>query len=99
MEIGKIFWGLLDWIALGGISWAGVNVILKQFNPVFAKKDNFVVGWLGFSAAMSSSRSDVVTKCVFLSVPFFFLLVSLEFYLILKCFNGVLRKFRGCLKF
>ena len=37
-----------------------------------------------FLAAMSSSRSDVVTKCVRsrvrLCVPFFLLLVSLEFY-------------------
>ena len=31
-------------------------------------------------------------------VPFF-LLVSLELYLVLKTFNGVSRKFKGCLKF
>ena len=55
-----------------------------------------------FLAAMSSSRSGVVTKCVHSFVRsslFLFLLVSLEFYLVLKCFNGVLKKFRGCLKF
>ena len=42
--------------------------------------------------------SSFVRVFVRVSVPFF-LLVSLEFYLVLKCFNGVLRKFRGCLKF
>ena len=54
-----------------------------------------------FLAAMSSSRSDVVTKCVRScvrsSVPFF-LLVSLKFLLVLKSFNGVSRQFKGCLK-
>ena len=29
----------------------------------------------------------------------FFLLLSLEFYLVLNSFNGVSRKFQGCLKF
>ena len=49
-------------------------------------------------AAMSSSRSDVVTQsvrsfvCPFVR-PLFFLLVSLEFYLVLKSFNGVSRNF------
>ena len=53
---------------------------------------------------MSSSRSDVVTQfvgsfvCPFVR-PFFFLLVSLKFYLVLKSFNGVSRKFLVCLKF
>ena len=54
-------------------------------------------------AAMSSSRSDVVTQCVRLfvrsSVPFFFLLLSLKFYLVLKSFNGVSRKLSVCFKF
>ena len=54
-----------------------------------------------FLAAMSSSRSDVVTKCVrpFVRVSLFFLLESLKFSLVLKSFNGVLRLFKGCLKF
>ena len=51
---------------------------------------------------MSSSRSDVVTQCVCLSVfsfvPFF-LLVSLNFHLFLKSFNVVSRQFKGYLKF
>ena len=46
---------------------------------------------------MSSSRSDVVTKSVRVSVPFF-LLVSLKFILVLESFNGVSRKFKGYLK-
>ena len=54
-----------------------------------------------FLAAMSSSRSDVVTKCVRVcvrpSVPFFFLLVSLKFLLVLKSFYGVYRQFKECL--
>ena len=61
-----------------------------------------------FLAAMSSSRSDVVTQSVrsfvfpfvFPSVrPLFFLLVSLKFLLVLKSFNGVSRQFKECLKF
>ena len=57
-----------------------------------------------FLAAMSSSRSDVVTQCVRVSVcpcfrPFFFLLVSLKFPLVLKGFIVVSRQFKGCLKF
>ena len=57
-----------------------------------------------FLAVMSSSRSDVVTKCVLLSVcvsvhvSFFFLLVSFKILLVLKSFNGVSRQFKGCLK-
>ena len=53
-----------------------------------------------FLAAMSSSRSDVVTQCVrvFVRVSLFFLLVSLEFYLVLKCFNGVSRVLQECFK-
>ena len=60
----------------------------------------------GFLAEMSSSKSYVVTQCVRNSfippcVPFFFLSVSLEFFLVLKSFNGVSIKFKGkgCLKF
>ena len=46
-----------------------------------------------FLAAMSSSRSDVVTQSVRSSFrTLFFLLVSWEFYLVLKSFNGVSRK-------
>ena len=52
-----------------------------------------------FLAAMSSSRSDVVTQFVSSSVPFFFLLVSLKFLLVLKSFNGVSRQFKECLNF
>ena len=52
-----------------------------------------------FLAAMSSSRSDVVTQCFrscFRScVPFF----SFSVFGVLKSFNGVSRKFKGCLKF
>ena len=56
---------------------------------------------------MSSSSSDFVTQsvCLFVrpfvrpSVVIFFLLVSLKFFLVLKSFNGVSRKFKGCLKF
>ena len=59
-----------------------------------------------FLASMSSSRSDVVTQCVHVSVfscvrvfiPFFSL-VSLKFPLILKGFNVVSRQFKWCLKF
>ena len=60
-----------------------------------------------FLAAMSSSRSDVVTQFVRMSVrisvcPFFsfsVLGVSSAFFLVLKWFNRVSRKFKGCLKF
>ena len=53
-----------------------------------------------FLAAMSSSRSDVVTKFVRVFVrPSLFFLVSLKFLLVLKSFNGVSRQFKGCLKF
>ena len=45
-----------------------------------------------FLAAMSSSRSVVVTQFVGLSV-------TNEFFLSPKRFNGVSRKFKGCLKF
>ena len=52
---------------------------------------------------MSSSRSDVVTQCVRPSDrPFFrpfFSLVFMKFLLVLKCFYGVSRLFKGCLKF
>ena len=53
---------------------------------------------------MSSSRSDVVTQFVRPSVrvsvrPLFFLLLSLEFLLVLKSFNGVSLQFKECLKF
>ena len=62
-----------------------------------------VIG-LSFLAAMSSSRSDVVTQSVRLCFrsfvrPLFFLLVSLKFLLVLKCFNGVSRQFKEYLKF
>ena len=55
-----------------------------------------------FLAAMSSSRSDVVTQfvrsCVRSSVrPLFFLLVSLKFYLVLRMFK-VSRVFQGSFK-
>ena len=53
-----------------------------------------------FLAAMSSSRSDVVTQSVRVSVrPLFFLLVSLKFLLVLNGFDGVSRQFKECLKF
>ena len=57
-----------------------------------------------FLAAMSSSRSDIVTQSVRLSVrvsicPLFFLLVSLKFLQVLKSFNGVIRMFKEYLKF
>ena len=59
-----------------------------------------------FLAVMSSSRSDVVTQFVRLSVrpcfrpsPFFFLFVSLMFLLVLKSFDGVSRQFKECLNF
>ena len=63
-----------------------------------------IINFQDFLAAMSSSRSDVVTQSVrsfvFLSVrPLFFLLVSLKFLLVLKSFNGVSRQFKECLKF
>ena len=53
------------------------------------------LGGSKFLAAMSSSRSDVVTQCF---RPCF-LLVSLNFLLVLKSFNGVSRQFKECLKF
>ena len=58
-----------------------------------------------FLAAMSSSRSDVVTQFVrsfvrsFVFPSLFFLLVSLKFLLVLKSFNGVSRKLKGRMKF
>ena len=57
-----------------------------------------------FLAAMSSSRSDVVTQFVrscFRSFvrPLFFLLLSLKFLLVLKSVNGVSMQFKECLKF
>ena len=54
-----------------------------------------------FLAAMSSSRSDVVTKsvCSCVRPSLFFLLVSLKFLLVLKSFNGVSRLFKGYLEF
>ena len=71
-----------DWI---------LKIILLRINFVFC---NLRVGFL---AAMSSSKSDDVTKSVRLFVcsfvVIFFLLVSLVFYLVLKGFNGVSRKF------
>ena len=45
-----------------------------------------------FLAAMNSSRSDVVTHFIRLSV-------TKEFFQSLKSFNGVSRVFKGCLKF
>ena len=55
---------------------------------------------------MSSSRSDVVSQfvCPFVRVcvPFFsfsVLGVCSAFFLVLKGFNGVSRKLKGCLKF
>ena len=45
-----------------------------------------------FLAAMSSSRSDDVTKSVCPSAVIFFLLVFLVFYVVLKGFNDVSRK-------
>ena len=54
-------------------------------------------------AAMSSPRSDIVTLfvCLFVfsCVPFIFLLLPLEYYLVLKCFNCVSRDFKRCLMF
>ena len=57
-----------------------------------------------FLAAMSSSRSDVVTQCVFpcfrVSVPFFsfnVLEVSASPKVFQWCFNGVSRPFKVCL--
>ena len=53
-----------------------------------------------FLAAISISRSGVVTQCVRPFVCLFsFRLVSLEFYPVLKSFNVVSRKLKGCLKF
>ena len=49
-------------------------------------------------AAMSSSRSDIVTQFVRSSVRPFFSLVSLKFLLVLKSFNGVSRLFKGGFK-
>ena len=68
------------------------------------KKNNSQSAGYTFLAASSSSRSDVVTQfvrvSVFLSVrPLFFLLVSLKFLLVLKSFNGIFRQFKEYLKF
>ena len=58
-----------------------------------------------FLAAMSSSRSDVVTQFVFsfvflfVCVSLFFLLLSLKVLLVLKSVNGVSMQFKECLKF
>ena len=48
---------------------------------------------LCFLAAMSSSRSDVVTKCV---RPFVRSSVMKEFFFSLRCYKGVSRKSNGC---
>ena len=59
------------------------------------KQKSFQCFWKNLSseflAAMSSSRSDVVTQFV---RPF----VTKEFFFSLKSFNGVSRKLKGCLK-
>ena len=58
-----------------------------------------------FLAAMSSTRSDIVTQCVRLfvcvsmCVSLCLLFVSLKFLLVLKSFNGVSRLFKGYLEF
>ena len=62
-----------------------------------------------FLAAMSSSRSDVVTQsvcpfvrlsvCPFVRSSPFFLLVSLKCLLVVKSFKSVSRQFKECLKF
>ena len=57
------------------------------------KRNKEINKYTFFLAAMSSSRSDVVTQSVRSSFrTLFFLLVSWEFYLVLKSFNGVSRK-------
>ena len=51
---------------------------------------------------MTLSLSPCVRVFVCLCVPFFslsVLRVCSEFFLVLKCFNSVSRKFKGCLKF
>ena len=58
---------------------------------------NLLNMFLFFLAAMSSSRSDVVTQCVLPFVPFFS--VSLKFSLVIQSFDGVSRLFKGYLKF
>ena len=74
-------------------------VFLVGFNVVYSSCKYRNYKFQNFLAAMSSSRSDVVTKfvcpCFGVSVPFF-LLVSLKFLLVLKSFNGVSRQFKGC---
>ena len=72
-----------------------------MFHGCLTNASKMFQGILSFLAAMSSSRSDVVTQCVRVSVCMFaapfFLVVS--FSLVLKSFNGVSRMFKGCLKF
>ena len=79
-------------------------VFLGGFNVVHLTATTSIISFQDFLAAMSSSRSDVVTQFVRVSVcpsvrPLFFLLVSLKFLLVLKSFNGVSRQFKECLKF
>ena len=75
-----------------------INFFFEKYMSLKLSKNQFKTNFL---AAMSSSRSDVVTQFVRVSVrpsPFF-LLVSLKFLLVLKSFNGVSRQFKECLKF
>ena len=53
-----------------------------------------------FLAAMSSSRSDEVTQCVCMFVPFFSFSVFgvCSTWVFQGSFKGVLRKFKGCCK-
>ena len=49
----------------------------------------FAIFQVTFLAAMSSSRGEIVTKCVHSFVcPFFFLLVSLEIIVYLECYKA-----------
>ena len=81
-------------IILTIFKWGGTQKYSNDANPSPLTTRICLVTFL---AAMSSSRSDVVTQFVRSSVrpsfrTLFFLLVSWEFYLVLKSFNGVSRK-------
>ena len=79
-----------------------IHILKEKTEDLEEKGKQFKVCCL---AAMSSSRSEVVTQFVrsfvrsFVFPSLFFLLVSLKFLLVLKSFNGVSRLFKVCLKF
>ena len=72
-----------------------IGVKLKTLNLTYFQSEHFQhESCFRFLAVMSSSRGDGVTQSIRAFFrPLFFLLVFMEFYLVLKSFNGVSIKF------